>query len=150
MTRCKSCLSKAEPRNGLCTVCGIAQDKKRAELSAAEKKIRFHARGIRLVAILHLIGAAMGIMMMPEFPAPGAMAVLAAINAALAYGLSRYSFVAYKGATVYYFLIGMVNIITIQQGPVHLVGIALALIALYLIGNGTSKSIFERMLPAGS
>jgi hypothetical protein len=147
MMRCNSCLTKAEPRNGLCPVCGIGQEKKVGNLSPDEKKVRFHARGIRTVAILHLIGGGMSILMMPEFPLPAAIAVLAVVNVALAYGLVRYSFIAYKAATVYYFLIGMVNVISIQHGTVHLGGIALALIALYLVGNGTSKAIFERRLP---
>lgn len=147
MALCRQCLTKAEPRNGLCPTCGIVQDKKRGELSSDERKVRFHARTIRIIAMLHLIGAAMGIMMLPEFPAPAAISVLAAINLALAYGLVRYSFVAYKAATVYYFLIGMVNIVSIQHGGIHLGGIAFALIALYIVGNGTARAIFERRLP---
>ncbi len=149
MKQCKSCLTKAEPRNGRCPVCGIEQDKKRAELTSDEKKIRFHARSIRLLAMLHLIGAAMIILVMPEFSVPAAIALLAVVNASLAYGLVRFSLLAYKAATAYYFLIGMVNVISIQHGVEHLGGIALALIALYLVGNSTSKAIFERnVLPA--
>ena len=148
MKQCKSCMAKAEARNGCCPVCGIEQDKNRGALTPAEKKVRFHARGIRLLAVLHLIGAAMGIMVMPEFPAPAAIAILAMVNAFLAYGLSRFSLLAYKAATAYYFLIGMVNVISIQHGAEHLGGIALALVALYLIGNRTSKAIFERDLLA--
>ena len=70
------------------------------------------------------------------------MAALVAINAALAFGLARYSYWACKAATVYYFLIGMVNVVSINLG-----GIALVLAALYLVGNGTAKAIFERRLP---
>lgn len=147
MTRCKSCHAKAEPRNGLCPVCGIEQEKSKAALSPVEKKVRVHARGILLVAIFHLLGAAMILWKMPEFPAPAAVAVLVVINLGLAYGLARYSLIAYRAATVYYFLIGMVNVISIQQGIENLAGVALALIALYLVGNGTSKAIFERRLP---
>ncbi len=142
MKQCKSCLAKAEPRNGLCPVCGIGQDKKKGALSPDERKVRFHARGIRVVAMLHLVGACMGIMMIPVFPAPLATAALVAINAALAFGLARYSYWAYKAATVYYFLIGMVNVVSINLG-----GIALVLAALYLVGNGTAKAIFDRRLP---
>ncbi|MBT8041772.1 MAG: hypothetical protein KJN98_01235 [Pontiella sp.] len=112
-----------------------------------EKKVRRHARGIRFVAGFHLVIAALTILMLPEFPAPAALVILAALNLFLAYGLIRYSLLAYKAATVYYFLIGMVNVISIQHGVVHLGGIALVLIALYLVGNGTSKAIFERRLP---
>lgn len=147
MKRCRHCLSKAEIRNGLCSVCGIDPGKKGTELSAGEKKVRFHARAILVVAICHLIGAVCGLILASQFPSPAPMIILAAINIALSLGLFRYSLWAYKGATVYYFLIGMVNVISIQAGPIHLAGIALALLALYLVGNGTSKAIFERSLP---
>ena len=89
----------------------------------------------------------MGLILATQFPSPIPMIVLAIINLLLGIGLARYSLLAYKGATVYYFLIGMVNVISIQAGPIHLAGIALALIALYLVGNGTSKAMFERRLP---
>ena len=147
MTRCKHCLSKAEARDGRCSVCGIELHKGLADLSPQEKKVRFHARGIRAVAVFHLIAAGMGIILMWCFPAPLPMAMIALINCILAFGLSRYSLLAYKAATVYYFLIGMVNVISIQRGAVHLAGILLMLVALYLVGNGTSKAIFERTLP---
>ena len=147
MTRCNSCLAKTEPLNGLCPVCGIEQNKKSGELSSTEKKVRFHARSIRFVAMVHLVGTAMLVMIMPEFPTPGAIAILAVINAFLAYGLVRYSIFAYKAATVFYFLMGMVGVISIQKGAIYLGWLVLALVALYLIGNGTSKAIFERNLP---
>ena len=147
MTRCRHCLSKAEKRNGLCFVCGIDPEKKKAELSPDEKKVRFHARGILLVAFCHLIGAVCGLILASQFPSPAPMILLALVNITLAVGLSRYSLLAYKGATIYYFLIGMVNVISIQAGAIHLAGIALALLGLYLVGNGTSKAIFERRLP---
>ena len=73
--------------------------------------------------------------------------ILALINASIAFGLSRYSLWAYKGAVIYYFLIGMVNVISIQHGEIHALGILMALVALYLVGNGTAKAIFERRLP---
>jgi hypothetical protein len=58
--------------------------------------------------------------------------------------LGRFGFGAYKAATIYYFFIGMVNVISIQQGIENLAGILLALIGLYLVGNKTSKAIFDR------
>ncbi|MDF7823308.1 hypothetical protein P4B35_04735 [Pontiellaceae bacterium B12227] len=148
MTRCRHCLSKAELRNGLCSVCGIDPEKEPKALTAAEKKARFHARGILLVALCHLIGTICGLILATQFPSPGPMLILALLNLLLAFGLARYALAAYKGATIYYFLIGMVNVISIQAGPIHLAGIALALLGLYLVGNGTSKAIFERSLPA--
>ena len=57
----------------------------------------------------------------------------------LAFGLSRYAFWAYRVATVYYFLLGIVNVVSVQ-----LPGILLVLILLYCVGNGTAKAIFER------
>jgi hypothetical protein len=147
MKQCKSCLTRAEATADICPVCGIDQDKARRDLTKKEKRIRRSARGIRFVAMFHLILAAIAVMMMPEFPAPAAIAVLAVINGLLAYGLVRYSLLAYKAATVYYFLIGMVNVISIQRGAVHMGAVVLVLTALYLVGNGTSKAIFDRRFP---
>jgi len=144
MTRCRHCLTKAPPQDGLCPVCGLVPDKHFRALSSTEKRVWLHARGIRLAAMCHLIGALMGILMMPEFTVPLAIAMFALINLLLAYGLIRFSLLAYKLATVYYFLIGMVMVISIQQGIGPLFGIALALTALYLVGNRTAKAIFER------
>ena len=146
-TRCKHCWSTAEPRNGYCPVCGIEPGKERRNLSPSEKRARAHARGIRLVAICHLIGAVGGAMMLPELPARGAVTTLVVISALLGYGLFRYALPAYRAAVVFYFLIGMVNVISIQHGLGPMLGILLALLALYLIGNKTSKAIFERRLP---
>jgi hypothetical protein len=140
MKRCKSCLTKSEAENGLCPICGIQQDKKKRALSPDEKKVRYHARAIRGVAMLHLIGIGAGVISQYYFPiAAVAMLILIAINLTLAIGLSRYAFWAYRLATVYYFLIGMVNIIS-----VNLPGILMILLLLYFIGNGTAKAIFER------
>lgn len=147
MTRCKSCLIKAEPLNGLCPVCGIAQNKKMKELSTAERKVRFHAAGIRLIAIAHLIGCVMAILVMPEFKSPAPMAIFALLNAVLAYGLLRFSLLAYKAATAFYFFIGIVGVISIQKGAIYIAWILLSLISLYLVGNGRSKALFERRLP---
>lgn len=147
MTRCKQCLTKAEPRDGLCPVCGIVQDKAGVELTPAEKKVRRHARGIRLVAMFHLVAAGTLAGMLPCNGYPAPMFILIAINLLLAFGLDRYSLLAYKAATVCYFLYGMVNVISIQRGAVHLGGIALMFLFLYLVGNGTSKAVFERGLP---
>jgi hypothetical protein len=95
----------------------------------------------------HLIGAGAGLIVMPWFPSPLPVAILAGINILIAFGLARYSLLAYKCATAYYFLIGMVNVISIQHGAVHLGGIGLALVALYLVGNKSAQAIFERRLP---
>jgi hypothetical protein len=147
MTRCKHCRAIAPLRKNRCSVCGILPGVKARDLSPDEKSARFHARTIRLVAMIHLILAGAALVGMSCLPEKFPLLILAVINAGIAVGLSRYSLWAYKGATVYYFLIGMVNVISIQHGGVHVLGILLALIALYLVGNKTAKAIFERRLP---
>lgn len=153
MKRCKSCLTKAESGNGPCSVCGIGQGKSRAELSPGEKRVRHCARGILGVAVLHMAGTLLCLyVLLIHNPAaaakgefvvsPALLATLSFINLILAFGLSRYAFWAYKLATAYYFLLGIVNIVSVQ-----IPGILLMLILLYCIGNGTAKAIFERRLP---
>lgn len=98
------------------------------------------------MAALHFIGTAAGLVAL--FVLHGSIlargiAVLVVINATLAIGLSRYSLWAYRLAVTFYFLIGIVNVISVNLG-----GILVALIALYLVGNATAKALFERRLPA--
>jgi hypothetical protein len=125
-------------------VCGIDPEKKRRDLSATEKKIRRHARAIHAVAIAHLVSLVLAVLIMPEFAAAPLIVLVALTNGFLAYGLIRYSLIAYKVAIAIYFFIGMVGVISIQKGPIYLGWIAVALVALYLVGNGTAKAIFER------
>lgn len=140
MSRCKHCLADEEPKDGHCSVCGIELDKRKSDLTPDEKKTRYFARAIRVVAMLHLVGVGAGLIARFCSPFPiVATLVLAVINLTLAIGLSRYAFWAYKMATVYYFLIGMVYIVS-----VNLPGILLILILLYVVGNGTAKAVFER------
>ncbi|WP_372808905.1 hypothetical protein [Pontiella sp.] len=145
MMRCKHCWTKADPQNGQCPVCGIVPDKPNGDLSAAEKKAQRYARAILLLAGLHALGALavlVAFINMPGSILGRACALLAAISATLAVGFLRYALWAYRLAVVLYFLLGMVNVISINLG-----GILVSLIALYLVGNGTSKAIFERRLP---
>ena len=143
MKYCRHCLANEVPIDGLCPVCGIRQDKTKGGLTPEEKKIRRHARAIRIVAMLHLIGAGLGILIPFYYPVPiAAVTVLVLISLVLAAGLSRYALWAYKMATVYYFLIGMVNVISVD-----IPGVLMILILLYAVGNGTAKAIFERRLP---
>lgn len=140
MNRCKHCLAQAAPQADCCPICGIEQDKSKSSLTPDEKKVRYHARTIRIIAMLHLIGAAVGVMVALSYTNLAmAAGVLVLINLALAIGLSRFAFWAYRLATVYYFLIGMVNVVS-----VNIPGILVILILLYGIGNGTAKGIFER------
>lgn len=147
MTRCKHCKAKAQLIHNRCPYCGIEDGKQSRDLTKEEKKARFYAHGIRIVALVHIFAAAIILFQMPEFPSPAVVAVLVIVNFALAYGLMRFSFIAYRAAVVYYFMFGMVNVVSIQRGPQHLAGLMICLLALYLIGNGTSKAIFERRPP---
>ena len=148
--QCRTCLTKAETENGLCPVCGMGQEKKKNELSPDEKKVRHFARCILGVSVVHIVGLVLCLYVLfihnpraaaaDEFVfSPAILIVLALLNLALAYGLSRYAFWAYKLATVYYFLLGIANIVSVQ-----IPGILITLILLYLVGNGTAKSLFER------
>ncbi|QBG48443.1 hypothetical protein EGM51_13945 [Verrucomicrobia bacterium S94] len=147
MTRCKHCKTKTDLIDNRCPCCGIEAGKNPADLTKAEKRVLFHALGIRAAAIAHVFAAGVILFQIPHFPSPAVIAVLVIINAGLAYGLLRFSLAAYRAAVVYYFMFGMVNVVSIQRGPEHLGGLLLCLLALYLIGNRTSKAIFERQLP---
>lgn len=140
-------MTKAKSDSGLCPVCGIDQEKGYRDLTQNEKRTRRAARHIRLLAMLHLVFAGILFMRMGETEHRLAMAVIAIINLVLAVGLIRYDFRAYRIAVVCYFGFGIVNVISIQHGSVHLGGIALALIVIYIVGNRMAKAIFERRLP---
>ncbi len=153
MTRCNSCFTKTSAKHSYCPVCGIVPNKKKADLSPAEKKVRYAARCILGVSVLHLIGLVLCFYILfvvnPAARAGGKLvfsppiiSTLAAFNLILAIGLSRYAFWAYKMATAYYFLLGIVNVISVQ-----IPGILLVLILLYFVGNRTAKAIFERQGP---
>ena len=142
MKQCKSCLARAEALADICPVCGIDQDKLRKDLTKGEKRIRAAARSIRYVAMLHLIGGGICIMMLPEVGMQVALAAFAIINLVLAIGLIHYDYRAYKVAVVFYFALGIVNTIT-----VNLLAIPVALLLLYIVGNSNAKAIFERRLP---
>ena len=76
-----------------------------------------------------------------------AQILLIIINLLIALLLSRFTLLGYRMAVVYYFLFGMVSTLTIQRGSgEQFIGIILALLALYLIGNQTSKSLFDRSI----
>ncbi len=89
--------------------------------------------------MVHLALGGLGILMLPELPKPAVVVLLALLNLLLAVGLIRYAFWSYRLAVACYFLLGIVNTIS-----VNLPGILAALALLYLVGNGTAKAIFER------
>lgn len=147
MNRCRSCRSWVMPETATCPVCGNDPDAAGKELSSTERRVRRAARGIRITAMFHLTGAGLGYAMLPKIAHPYATLVISTISLILAVGLIRFDYRAYKLAVVCYFAYGMVNVISIQYGAVHLAGIALALITIYLVGNKNAKAIFERRLP---
>lgn len=140
--RCRHCLAAATRDGGSCRVCGIDTEKEKRGLSPNEKKVRLHARMLRVLAMLHLAGAGLLLILASCFPIPpAAVLILGIINLAIAFGLSRYALWAYRTATVFYFLTGMVHILA-----VNIPGILVTLVLLYVVGNGTAKAIFERRM----
>lgn len=144
MTRCKQCLSRMEPRNGLCPVCGLDAEKNGGDLVGADKKVRLFARAIRILAMFHLVFAAAFLMTLPHAPMKVPVFLQALMNLILGFGLVNFSLKTKKAAVVYYFLIGMVSVVSIQHGSAYIGGIILCLFAVYIVGNPTSRSIFER------
>ncbi len=143
MKQCKSCLAKTNAVADICPVCGIDQHKARKDLTQREKGVRRAARNIRFVAMLHLIGAGICIMVLPEIEHRFALATFAIINFILAIGLIRYDRRAYKLAVVCYFALGIVNVITM-----NLMALPVVLLLIYVVGNKTAKAIFDRLHPA--
>ena len=128
-----------------CPVSKIDLDKPFRERTPRERRIRFHFHSIRIVALIHLlISIGIPIYMQGHLP-PLALIMFVIINLSIAILLNRFSLLGYRIAVIYYFLFGMVSTLTIQRGSgEQLIGIILALLALYLIGNQTSKSLFDR------
>ena len=141
-TRCNHCRNRAETTEGPCPVCGLDPRSHLRDLGPAQRRVRRKARHIRLVAMVHLTLAGLGILMLPELPKPGAIVAISTVNLVLAIGLIRYALWGYKAAVVAYFLFGMASVVNINP-----VGMATTLLLLYLVGNGTAKAIFERRLP---
>lgn len=150
MKRCKNCLAKAEFEHDPCPVCGIEPNKKKSELSTLEAKTRRAARSIRGVALLHLILSIAGVgsllvarawEQIPEHFMVQIAILLSCYSILMitAFGLSQYRYWAYKTATAFYFLMGIMFTISIQ-----IPGILIVLMLLYFIGNGHAKALFER------
>jgi hypothetical protein len=112
-----------------------------------EQRIRFHFHAVRVVAFIHLL-IAIGIpIYMSGYLPIFAIGLFVIINLMIAILLHRFSLWGYRIAVTYYFLFGMVSTLTIQRGSgEQLIGIMLALIALYLIGNQTAKALFTRSI----
>ena len=134
---------------GRCPISKINLDKKFSERTQKERRIRFHFHAVRFVALIHLL-IAIGIPIYMQGYLPMlALIMFVIINLSIAYLIHGFSLLGYRIAVVYYFLFGMVSTLTIQRGNgEQLIGIILALLALYLIGNQISKSMFDRSIEA--
>ena len=140
---------KKRPTVGRCPITQIEFNKPLKSLSKRERQIRFYFQSIRIVAFIHLL-IAVGIPLNKAI-IKEAQILLIIINLLIALLLSRFTLLGYRIAVVYYFLFGMVSTLTIQRGSgEQFIGIILALLALYLIGNQTSKSMFDRSITPGS
>ncbi|MFL2876375.1 MAG: hypothetical protein ACJZ86_00795 [Pontiellaceae bacterium] len=140
---------KKRPTEGRCPITQIKFNKPLKALSKRERQIRFYFQSIRIVAFIHLL-IAIGIPLNKAIILE-AQIILIIVNLFIALLLSRFILLGYRIAVVYYFLFGMVSTLTIQRGSgEQFIGIILALIALYLIGNQTSKSMFDRSIEAES
>ena len=136
-------------RKGRCPISKINLDKKFSERTQKERRIRFHFHAVRFIALIHLL-IAIGIPIYMQGYLPMlALIMFVIINLSIAYLIHGFSLLGYRIAVVYYFLFGMVSTLTIQRGNgEQLIGIILALLALYLIGNQISKSMFDRSIEA--
>ena len=132
---------------GLCPISKINLDKKFSDRTQKERRIRFHFHAVRFVALIHLL-IAIGIPIYMQGYLPLlALIMFVIINLSIAYLIHGFSLLGYRIAVVYYFLFGMVSTLTIQRGNgEQLIGIILALLALYLFGNQISKSMFDRSI----
>ena len=137
--------SKKRSAERFCPICRIDLNKPAGTWTKRERRIRFHFHAVRVVASIHLL-IAMGIpIYMSGYLPLLAISLFVIINLLIAILLHRFSLLGYRLAVTYYFLFGMVSTLTIQRGSgEQLLGIMLALIALYLIGNQTAKALFTR------
>lgn len=148
--KCKYCYQKIEAVNNRCSICTIEINKNIKNLSAKERQILYKARGIHLIAFTHLLIA----LLLPflffkaeDFNITESI-IISAINIIIWRLLSRFSLIGYRIAIGYYFVYGMVSVVTIQKS--HFgeqgIGILLCFLGMYGIGNNISKGLFTRSL----
>ena len=163
ITRCKSCLFKADSDDGICPVCGIVQDKAAKDLTKEEKKIRSAARGIRAVSVLHVL---CGIIMLvilpmmllakyshglwqPQYPAQ-LLAILAyywilgPVLLVLSVGLKKYAKWAYYTTAGSYGIILAMNLIYPNFG------LLVVILCTYYIWNERARAIFNRSVTSSN
>ena len=131
---------------GRCPISKINLDKKFSERTCKERRIRFHFHAVRFVALIHLL-IAIGIPIYMQGYLPMlALIMFVIINLSIAYLIHGFSLPVTELQLCTTFF-GMVSTLTIQRGNgEQLIGIILALLALYLIGNQISKSMFDRSI----
>ena len=151
MIRCPHCYQKVELLDGFCPVCTLHPNKTYRIMNKKERNIRSKIVGIYLTALTHLcIAIALPYLLLRESDwTTGAITGFGALHFLIFLLLSKFSLLGYRLAVVYYFAYGMVCVVTIQRSNFGEQGIGLILcfIALYLIGNQTAKSLFEKSLP---
>jgi len=155
MKRCKSCLFKADVDDGICPVCGIDQAKSKKDLSKEQKRIRYAAIGIRSVAVLHLLGGVILLVILPSlllrYASQGtysASLILAVVYSfivgivflVLAFGLWKYAKWGYYAAAATYGIILFMNLISPN------IGLLVVILSAYCIGNRNARAIFNRSL----
>ncbi len=163
MKRCKSCLFYADVADMICPVCGIHQDKPKKELTNAEKRIRYAARGIRSASLLHIIGGVVLLCMLPMWLSPvlkhgltnemhpllftGIIVYTFAMAVALlvlAVGLRKYAKWAYYMAAVTYGIIFVMNLLNPN------IGLLIVVLCAYYIGNKNARAIFNRAMKSSN
>lgn len=152
MKRCKSCLYKSDVADGVCPVCGIQQDKPKRALTPEEKRIRYAARGVRGVALLHTLG---GCILLLSYLAAVAgigetrpalsvgevlIPVLGALLLVLSSGLRRFAKWSYYAALLFYAAVLIGNLFKPNAGLLVL------LLCAYYVGNTRALALFNRSL----
>ena len=151
MMRCPHCYQKVELLDGYCPVCTLHPTKTYKVMQKKERLIRSKIIGIYLTAFAHLsISITLPYLLQKESDwSNGAIAGFGILHLIIFILLSKFNLLGYRIAVAYYFAYGMVCVVTIQRSNFGEQGIGLILcfIALYLIGNQTAKSLFDRSLP---
>ena len=148
--RCNFCHQRVELINDHCPVCSLKPFKAVKDFSKNEKKIRNKLIGIFITAYFHLFIALVPTTLLYIIGSLSKdLAIsLGILNAIIWLLLIKLSLLGYRMAIAFYFCFGMVSVVTIQRSNYgeNAIGIIICLLAIYLLANQTSKSIFERSL----
>ncbi len=148
--RCNFCHQRVELINDHCPVCSLKPFKAVKDFSKNEKKIRNKLIGIFITAYFHLFIALVPttLLYIRGSLSKDLAISLGILNAIIWLLLIKLSLLGYRMAIAFYFCFGMVSVVTIQRSNYgeNAIGIIICLLAIYLLANQTSKSIFERSL----